>query len=93
MCQFGFIFFRVYFFLPVSLSLFYQNISPDFLATIKDSITAYLVCNMARNHFDWVTMKPVPNRKTIAKMVIFLACFIFEDIGQVLLQELAYFDV
>ena len=32
-------------------------------------------------------MKPVDNKKTLTQQVIFLAGFIFEDIGQVLLQE------
>ena len=64
-----------------------------FLATIKDALTAYLVCKMAQYHFDWAKLKPATNRKTLAKEVIFLACFIFEDIGQVLLQEGAYLVV
>ena len=50
-------------------------------------MTAYLVSNMVKNQFDWFTMKPLDNKKTLTQQVIFLACFIFEDIGQVLLQE------
>ena len=54
-------------------------------------MTAYLVSNMIKNQFDWFTMKPCGNKKTLTKQIIFLACFIFEDIGQVLLQEKLHF--
>jgi len=61
-----------------------------FTSTIKDAITAYLVSNMVKNQFDWFTMKPRDNEKTLTEQVIFLAGFIFEDIGQVLLQYIFY---
>ena len=67
--------------------ILFQVPTLNFSATIKDAITAYLVSNLVKNQFDWFTMKPVDNKKTLTQQVIFLACFIFEDIGQVLLQE------
>ena len=49
-------------------------------------MTAYFVSNMIKNQYDWLTMKTVSNKKTLSKLIIFIACFVLEDIGQVLLQ-------
>ena len=45
---------------------------------------------MYEEHFDWSRRVPVHNKKIMAKHIIFLACFVFEDIGQVLIQVRAY---
>ena len=45
------------------------------LDTIKDS-------------FDFARGKQVSDKKAMAKYIIFLAAFVLEDIGQVLIQEL-----
>ena len=57
------------------------------LAPIKDAWTAHFIRKWVEEEFDSLARKPVRQRKTRGKQIIFLACFVFEDIGQVLLQE------
>ena len=48
----------------------------------------HIVLESVKSGFDFARGKQITDKKTRAKYVIFLAAFVFEDIGQVLIQEL-----
>ena len=78
--------FKECYFTHVSYSRFSYT-PKTFSATIKDAWTAHLTKKWIESQFDCDARKPDKQKKIMAKQIIFLACFIFEDIGQVLIQE------
>ena len=48
----------------------------------------HIVLESIQSGFDFAKGKQITDKKTRAKYVIFLAAFVFEDIGQVLIQEI-----
>ena len=61
---------------------FYVN-----LAILKDAWTVHVLLDSIKSGFDFARGKQVSDKKAKAKYIIFLAAFVFEDIGQVLIQE------
>ena len=59
-----------------------------FLAILKDAWTVHILLESIQSGFDFARGKQITDKKTRAKYVIFLAAFVFEDIGQVLIQEM-----
>ena len=60
---------------------------PLLLAILKDAWTVHILLESIQSGFDFARGKQTTDEKTRAKYVIFLAAFVFEDIGQVLIQE------
>ena len=48
----------------------------------------HIILVSVKSGFDFARGKEIADTKTNAKYVIFLAAFVFEDIGQVLIQEM-----
>ena len=48
----------------------------------------HIILENIQSGFDFARGKEIADKKTRAKYVIFLAAFVFEDIGQVLIQEM-----
>ena len=61
---------------------------PLLLAILKDAWTVHILLESIQSGFDFARGKQITDEKTRAKYVIFLAAFVFEDIGQVLIQEI-----
>ena len=58
------------------------------LAILKDAWTVHVLLDTIKESFDFARGKQVSDKKAMAKYIIFLAAFVFEDIGQVLIQEM-----
>ena len=77
---------RVFSFIHVSFYFF--STSQQSSAIVKDAWTVHVLLESIKSGFDFVRGKQVSDKKAVAKYIIFLAAFVFEDIGQVLIQEL-----
>lgn len=81
--------FKDFYFLHVSISTHLCKLIFD-LASIKDAWTVQMILESLNEGFDYSRQSLEPKSKARTKQIVFLAAYVFEDIGQVLCQYIYY---